>query len=61
MDEQPSGSHSEKRTDIGRVHQSDKRPYVSPRLTAYGTLARLTRNGAGSGADGGGTMSMQCL
>jgi hypothetical protein len=40
---------------------STKRPYVKPAVIAYGTLARLTRNGKGSGTDGGAVMAMRCL
>ena len=39
-----------------------KKPYAPPRLVAYGTVCKLTQNGAGSGADAGGAnMTMMCL
>jgi len=39
-----------------------KKPYVSPRLSEYGNVEKLTRGGNGSGADGGPAgMSMVCL
>lgn len=33
--------------------QSEKRPYVPPRLTTYGSLRELTRTAGDSGKDGG--------
>jgi len=30
-----------------------KKPYDTPSLVVYGTVARLTQNGSGSGTDGG--------
>ncbi len=40
-----------------------KKTYVSPSLLEYGGIAKLTQNGAGSGADGGSVagMMMVCL
>jgi len=40
-----------------------KKPYVSPQLTEYGNVEKLTRGGQGSGTDGGSdpTMMMVCL
>jgi len=40
-----------------------KRVYSKPRLTEFGDIAKLTQNGFGSGADGGGAanMMMKCL
>lgn len=36
-----------------------KQPYSAPVLTVYGSVRDLTRTGQGSGADGGGTMTMR--
>jgi hypothetical protein len=42
--------------------QEAKKGYVPPRLREYGSIAKLTQNGNGSGNDGGtGTMMMVCL
>jgi hypothetical protein len=40
-----------------------KSMYLSPSLVEYGSVAKLTQNGQGSGADGGATagMMMVCL
>jgi hypothetical protein len=39
-----------------------KRPYTRPSLVTFGTVAKLTQTGFGSGLDGGGgTMEMMCL
>jgi len=39
-----------------------RKPYAPPKLQLYGSVAKLTRNGNGTGADGGaGTMMMVCL
>ena len=47
--------------DGAQVGPPGKRAYVKPTVTAYGSLARLTRSGKGSGTDGGGVMAMMCL
>jgi hypothetical protein len=41
----------------------EKRPYVRPVLVAFGSVAKLTQGGSGSGADGGTIpgMTMPCL
>jgi hypothetical protein len=41
----------------------EKRPYVRPALVAFGSVAKLTQSGSGSGADGGTIpgMTMPCL
>jgi hypothetical protein len=38
-------------------------PYETPSLSTFGSVAKLTLNGSGSGADGGTdpTMLMPCL
>lgn len=42
---------------VGQTQEKAK--YTSPRLTVYGSVANLTRNGRGSGTDGGSAgMSM---
>lgn len=39
-----------------------KSKYISPTLVEYGSVAKLTQNGSGSGTDGGGAgMMMVCL
>lgn len=41
---------------------STKRSYARPSLVTYGSIAKLTQGGAGSGGDGGSAgMSMVCL
>ena len=37
-----------------RRKERAKKVYAPPRLVEYGSIAKLTQNGAGSGADGGG-------
>ena len=37
-----------------------KKPYVSPQLTEYGNVEKLTQNGSSSGTDSRGMMAM-CL
>lgn len=38
-----------------------KRPYTTPRLTEYGSVAKLTQGGGSLQADGGSTFKMTCL
>lgn len=39
-----------------------RKAYLAPRLVEYGSIAKLTQNGNGSGADGGSAgMRMVCL
>jgi len=39
-----------------------KKVYARPSLVEYGSIAKLTQSGSGSGADGGAIgMSMVCL
>ena len=40
-----------------------KKPYSTPQLVDYGSIAKLTQTGNGTGADGGGIpgMTMVCL
>jgi hypothetical protein len=47
----------------GRPASRAKKPYGRPRLTEYGSVAKLTQSSAGSGADGGSKASqmMTCL
>jgi len=61
MTDESSPRRSDNQRDDEVPRRPLKRPYVTPTLTAYGTLARLTRHGQGSGADGGAVMSMMCL
>jgi hypothetical protein len=41
--------------------ESREAPYEKPRLTSYGSLARLTRSNPGTLIDGRGTNRMTCL
>jgi len=48
-------SHEDKRAGV-------KKTYVLPSLIEYGSVAKLTQTGSGSGGDGGtGAMRMVCL
>jgi hypothetical protein len=38
-----------------------KRPYVTPRLTEYGSVAKLTQGFGSLQADGGSTFRRTCL
>jgi hypothetical protein len=56
--------HEEKSGDASQIQRKDvKKPYTSPRFSAYGSVAKLTQTGTGSGTDGGGQagMMMVCL
>jgi hypothetical protein len=46
-----------------KSERKKKQAYVPPRLVEYGSIAKLTQSGNGSGADGGLTagMMMTCL
>ena len=46
-----------------RDNKPDREPYSRPKLTRYGSISKLTQNGAGSGPDGGpmNAMAMMCL
>lgn len=37
----------------GDARKAPRKPYVSPKLQVYGSVAKLTRGGNGSGGDGG--------
>ena len=46
----------------GSSRRAPRKPYVSPKLQMYGSVAKLTRTGNGTGADGGAVgMTMVCL
>lgn len=49
--------------DDRRAPRLSKRPYATPVLTEYGSIAKLTQSGAGSIADGTGFNSQlkSCL
>jgi hypothetical protein len=51
------------RVDRTASEPAKKKPYATPKLVAFGTVSKLTQNGAGSGADGGvpGYMARMCL
>jgi len=38
-----------------------KRPYATPRLTEYGSVAKLTQGGGSLQGDGGSTFKKTCL
>jgi hypothetical protein len=38
-----------------------KRPYAAPRLTEYGSVAKLTQGGGSLQGDGGSTFKRTCL
>jgi hypothetical protein len=57
--DRPKDDHV-KPADAG-ADQSGDPSYEKPVLTNYGTLARLTRNGAGTLSDASGVMRMSCL
>lgn len=47
-----------------KKHSVLKRPYTTPRVIAYGSVAKLTRNSSGSVTDGGtmgNTMQMTMM
>jgi len=44
-----------------RAPRERKRPYAAPRLTEYGSVAKLTQGGGSLQADGGSTFKMVCL
>lgn len=47
---------------LNATEPTPKKPYSPPRLVAYGTVCKLTQNGAGSASDGGPVaMNMKCL
>ena len=43
------------------VPRDTKRPYATPRLTEYGSVAKLTQGGGSLQADGGSTFRRTCL
>ena len=49
--------------DSTTVKPTSKKPYVTPKLVAYGSVSKLTQSGQGSGTDGGppGFMAKMCL
>jgi hypothetical protein len=53
----------QKRTQPARETrpQERKRAYSPPRLTEYGSVAKLTQGGGSQIADGGSTRSKNCL
>ena len=46
---------TEQRREGGDASRVRKRPYTSPRLIEYGSVAKLTRGGGSLQADGGST------
>lgn len=51
----------EEQRDPERSPRARKRPYATPRLTEYGSVAKLTQGGGSLQADGGSTFKMTCL
>jgi hypothetical protein len=47
------GNKPASRSEDVRPGRAGKKAYRSPHLTEYGSVAKLTQNTAGSGADGG--------
>jgi hypothetical protein len=47
--------------DPARAPREGKRPYRSPKLTEYGSVAKLTQGGGSRQADGGSTFKKTCL
>jgi hypothetical protein len=48
--------------NAGSALRAPRKPYVSPKLQVYGSVAKLTRGGNGTGQDGGTAgMQMVCL
>ena len=44
-----------------RDPRTGKRPYAAPRLTEYGSVAKLTQGGGSLQGDGGSTFKKTCL
>jgi hypothetical protein len=62
MNEEPTSGRGPDSSATSPQRESPKRAYARPVLTAYGTLARLTRSGSGSASDAAGTPRMaMCL
>jgi len=51
----------ETRTNSEGMLKVAKKPYVSPQLTEYGNVEKLTRGGSGTATDGVNTMMGGCL
>ena len=52
----------EPRTPEGTPREREgKRPYATPRLIEYGSVAKLTQATGSTQADGGSTFKMTCL
>ena len=47
--------------DDRRTTRLAKKPYATPVVTEYGSVAKLTQSGAGSIADGGFSQLKTCL
>jgi hypothetical protein len=50
-----------KEREASRASGEPKRPYTTPRLTEYGSVAKLTQGGGSLQADGGSTFRRTCL
>jgi len=51
----------ENRHEPERGPREPKRPYATPRLTEYGSVAKLTQGGGSLQVDGGSTFKRTCL
>ena len=54
--------HEEPRAPQQAAHEREgKRPYATPRLIEYGSVAKLTQSGGSAQSDGISTFKMVCL
>ena len=51
----------ETRTNSEGMLKVAKKPYVSPQLTEYGNVEKLTQGSGGTAADGASGMTRACL
>ncbi len=54
-------AQEETRTNSEGTPKVAKKPYVSPQLTEYGNVEKLTRSGGATVPEGGSGMFMTCL
>ena len=52
---------NEEQREPQRAPRERKRPYATPRLTEYESVAKLTQGGGSLQADGGSTFRRTCL
>ena len=58
MTENRDDTQSVDRDETASARNPDRRPYEAPKLTEYGTVAKLTQTGGGSVRDFGNMMRM---